>query len=208
MQLVFDFGAVLFSWRPADILAEVFPEQAPNPQAATQLAHAVFGHADWHDFDQGLLTEGEVAERISTRLGLPRAITADLVASIGQRLHPIAPMVQLLQTLKQRRDAQQGVQGIYYLSNMPLPYARYLEQAHDFLRWFDGGIFSADVQRIKPDPAIYQALEQRYCLQPPCIVFVDDLKPNVLAAQQQGWRAIHFQSAGQLVQELGPLLGT
>ena len=202
MNVVFDFGAVLFSWRPADILAETFPALASAPADASALAKAVFGHADWHAFDQGLLAMDEVVDRTQRRLGLHGPTLMDLVAGIGERLRPIDECVDILDGLRQRRDAQQGVAGIYFLSNMPLPYARHLEARHGFLRWFDGGIFSGDVRLIKPDPAIYQALQQRFDLPASRTVFIDDLSANVESAQSLGWRGIHFRSPEQLKEAL------
>ena len=37
-DVVFDFGAVLFSWRPDLLVAEQFPSQAATPQAATPVS--------------------------------------------------------------------------------------------------------------------------------------------------------------------------
>ena len=36
MNLVFDFGAVLFHWQPAQLVAESFPDLAATPQAVQQ----------------------------------------------------------------------------------------------------------------------------------------------------------------------------
>ena len=38
MNVVFDFGAVLFTWRPIDLVTECFPERAPTPALAGHLA--------------------------------------------------------------------------------------------------------------------------------------------------------------------------
>jgi putative hydrolase of the HAD superfamily len=131
---------------------------------------------------------------------------SDLVRGIGEHLTPIHETVALLQRLHSRRQAGEGVTGLYYLSNMPPPYARFLEGQHSFLRCFDGGIFSGDVHRIKPEPEIYALLESRFALQPDQIVFIDDLKHNVEAATERGWQGIQFESAAQLQAQLLPLL--
>ena len=55
MNLVFDFGAVLFTWQPGQLLLQVFAGQVGTLEAAKHLAHQVFGHPDWHDFDRGVL---------------------------------------------------------------------------------------------------------------------------------------------------------
>ena len=38
MNVVFDFGAVLFTWRPVDLMAECFPKLAATPAQAGHLA--------------------------------------------------------------------------------------------------------------------------------------------------------------------------
>jgi putative hydrolase of the HAD superfamily len=98
------------------------------------------------------------------------------------------------------------VSGLYYLSNLSEPFSRMLEQSYDFLEWFDGGIFSGDVQLIKPEPAIYELLQTRFALDPASIVFIDDMPYNVEAARALGWHSIHFSSATQLRSELAPLI--
>jgi putative hydrolase of the HAD superfamily len=82
MNLVFDFGAVLFTWKPAEILAAAFPEQAGEARAAEHLARAVFGHPDWHSFDRGTLASDDVVARTAERLALDATVLAELVAQI------------------------------------------------------------------------------------------------------------------------------
>ena len=214
MNVVFDFGAVLFTWRPAELLAQFFPAVAATPQQAAQLAQAVFAHDDWHNFDRGTLPMGVVVERTAARLDLEPGVLADLVHSIGDRLLPIDDTVALLAQLHALRSSSvAGVAGtnklkLYFLSNMPVPYARTLEQRHAFLQWFDGGIFSGDVLHIKPEPAIYHLLQTRYALEPTETLFIDDLKGNVQTACELGWHGIHFESAPQLQARLANLLAS
>jgi putative hydrolase of the HAD superfamily len=201
MNLVFDFGAVLFNWKPAELLAQTFAQEASTPQTAAAMAHALFAHADWHSFDRGTLAMDDVVQRSAARLGLDLARVEALMHHIGGHLAPIPGTVNLLRQLHSQRLAG-GDLKLYYLSNMPAPYARRLQELHDFLQCFDGGVFSGDVHWIKPEPQIYQLLQSRYALEPAQTVFIDDLKHNVHAAEQQGWSGIHFHSPEQLEQEL------
>ncbi len=207
MNFVFDFGAVLFTWKPADLLAHSFPQQAGTTETAAQLAHAMFAHADWNAFDQGVLEMDVLIQRTGQRLGLNIQVLRELVEHIGERLQPIPETVALLAHLRALRSRQSGVR-LYYLSNMPPPYARALERRHDFLKWFDGGIFSGDVLHIKPHPTIYQLLQSRYALEPAQTLFVDDLLANVLAARAQGWHAVQFASADQLQRHIDTQFGS
>lgn len=202
MNVVFDFGAVLFTWRPAELVAQAFPERAATEADAKQLAHAVFSHTDWHNFDRGLMEMDTLISRTASRLKLQHTALQALVHGIGERLLPMMDTVAVLQALHGNRQQGGGVRGLYFLSNMPTPYARALEQKHAFLQQFDGGIFSGDVLCSKPDPGIYSLLQSRYGLVPGSTVFIDDLKSNVDAATALGWKGIHFTSAAQLADEL------
>lgn len=208
MNIVFDFGAVLFTWQPGKLMLQAFPERAATTQEAAKLAHQMFGHQDWHDFDRGVLAIDAVIDRTARRLDLPTDALGDLVRGIGPQLTPIEETVALLHVLHTRRQAGEGVAGLYYLSNMPEPYARFLEDQHPFLRCFDGGIFSGDVHCIKPMPEIYELLESRYALAPAQTIFIDDLAHNVAAATERGWQGIRFESAAQLHSQLWPLLAS
>jgi len=201
MNLVFDFGAVLFTWQPALLLEQRHANWVAQHGGAHALAQAVFHHPDWEAFDRGTSEQSEVVLHTAHRLALPHEDVAKLVASIAPSLTPMPGTVALLERLVTRREEQQDLK-LYFLSNMPVPYARTLEDLHDFIDWFDGGVFSGDAGHIKPEPAIYQLMQERYQLDPGRTIFVDDMQANVEAARAQGWQAIHFQSPQQLAHEL------
>lgn len=200
-SIVFDFGAVLFDWRPELMVTEQFPEIARTPQLAQALVREIFHHDDWQSFDRGTVELAQVVARTARRLALPQPDMDTMLSGIGERLQPIPETLDLLTQLHERRE-RSGDLRLYFLSNMPAPFARVLERRHAFLRWFDGGVFSGDARLIKPDPAIYALLESRYALEPSRIVFMDDSLPNVAVARARGWRGIHFASA----QQAGPMI--
>ena len=209
MNVVFDFGAVLFTWRPVDLMMECFPARAATRAEAGHLAYEVFGQAEWQAFDRGTIAMPDLVAQVARRVGLDAAVLGALIESIGERLTPMPESVAMLERLVAVR-AQRAAEGgeplkLYYLSNMPVPYARTLERMNAFLQDFDGGIFSGDELLIKPEPAIYQCLQKRYALEPAKTVFLDDLLPNIQAAQAEGWHGIHFHNAQQATQELQAL---
>ena len=206
MNLVFDFGAVLFRWQPELLVQAHFAARAASAQAAQELVRAIFHHPDWQRFDRGALAPQEIAQRLSARLDLPLPAVLALLDAIGEHLTPLAPTVALLERLCQRRREQADLR-LYYLSNMPVRFARLLERRHDLASWFEGGVFSGDVHLAKPEPGIYQVLQQRHALNPAQTVFIDDLQANVDAAQALGWRGIRFESAAQLEGDLIAVAG-
>ena len=198
-NIVFDFGEVLFSWNPPALIRQFFPELATSDEAAVTLGKHIFGHPDWLSFDQGLLSLEQIMAQTTARLGLPPAGVQALMAHQGERLQPIAGNVALLRQLAAKRDAalksgQTPPLRLYFLSNMPAPYSRVLEQRHDFIGWFDGGVFSGDALLVKPDPTIYQLLQTRYALDPAHTVFIDDSATNAQAASALGWTGLHLPS--------------
>lgn len=197
MNVVFDLGAVLIDWQPAKLLREHFPAHATNDVQAAQLARAFFHHEDWQAFDAGLRSVDEVVSRTAQRLNLPAQALHNLVAPLGEKLDPIPETVSLLRELYAHR-AQRPDLRLFYLSNMPVPYARSLERRHDFFNCFDGGMFSGDVKRVKPHEEIYQLLAWHHGLEPSHTLFIDDAAPNVETARALGWRAIHCVSPSAL----------
>lgn len=201
-SLVFDFGAVLFRWRPAALLQQVVPQRAPDAPAAAQQVAAFFQaySGDWGEFDRGAVEPPELVRRISQRLGWAPAEVQAVVDAVPAELAPIPESVALLRQVQAASRA--AGRPVFYLSNMPAPYARHLHEAHDFVRGFDGGVFSSDVKLIKPDPAIFALAQQRFGVPAAQLVFLDDHPANVRAAQEAGWQALLFTDAAQAERDL------
>lgn len=204
-NVVFDLGAVLLSWEPVSLVHAEFAHLAPTAEAAHALAREMFHHEDWLGFDRGTHSLDDAIGRMALRLSLPVDRLNEALAPMGERLEPIAVTLELLDGLRRRRDAGEDLR-LYYLSNMPAPYARVLEERHAFFRWFDGGIFSGDVRIIKPQREIYELLAMRYRLRAGDTVFIDDSLPNVLAARELGWQAIHCERPSALPLQLAAYL--
>ncbi|MGJ7510812.1 HAD family hydrolase [Variovorax sp. GT1P44] len=205
MNVVFDLGAVLLTWEPVALVQSNFEPHAPTAEAAHALAMQMFHHEDWLGFDRGTHSLDDAIGRMALRLALPSDRLSDVLAPMGERLEPIAVTVELLASLRARRDAGEDLR-LYYLSNMPSPYARVLEYRHAFFQWFDGGIFSGDVRMIKPQREIYELLASRYDLVASETVFIDDSLANVIAARELGWHAIHCERPSAVPAQLAAYL--
>ncbi|MFM7704343.1 MAG: HAD family hydrolase [Rubrivivax sp.] len=191
--VVFDFGAVLFHWQPLTLLRETVPELAPDETAARTLAASIFQSftpdSDWAKFDLGQLDEATLAQRIAGRIGAQAQQVRRVIDAIPQHLQPQVEVVEVLQALRAADHR------LYFLSNMPVPYAAHLERVNPFLADFNDGIFSGRVGLMKPHAPIYELAEQRFELDPPRTVFIDDHAGNVEAARARGWQAVHFTGA-------------
>jgi putative hydrolase of the HAD superfamily len=201
MKLVFDFGGVLFHWQPAELLKRVLPTRATDDASAAHWVAEVFQSygGDWGDFDKGLLSADEIVAKLALRTELSTDEAQAIVDAVPAVLQPIEPTVSLLDRLR-----TSGV-SLYYLSNMPAPFADHLERTHAFVGWFQAGVFSGRVQQAKPDAAIFALAAERFGAAPEELVFLDDHPPNIEAARAAGWRALHFTDAARAERELREL---
>ena len=198
MHFVFDFGRVLFNWQPETLLQQVLPARVVDDASAAHWVAQVFQSygGDWGEFDRGTVEPDALVRRISQRTGLAPAEVEAVVQAVPASLTPIQASIDLLQRL------QQPGRAMFYLSNMPAPYADHLEREHAFVRGFTDGVFSARVQLIKPEPAIFDMASQRFGVAPAELIFFDDSPANVAAARAAGWQALLFSSAAQAEQDL------
>lgn len=198
MNFVFDFGSVLFRWRPRVLMQQVLPHLAVDETSADHWVGQVFQGfgGDWAEFDRGTLEPEALTARIVARTGLTAADVERLLAEIPHELAPIPETVQMLARLRG------AGQPMFYLSNMPAPYADHLEARHDFVRDFDDGVFSARVKLIKPEPAIFALSQRQFGVPPEALVFLDDNAHNIDAARSAGWNAVLFKDAAQAEAEL------
>ena len=65
-----------------------------------------------------------------------------------------------------------------------------------------GGVFSARVKLIKPEPEIYALALAVFDIEAENTLFIDDVSHNAEAARAAGWRAVHFQDPVQCEREL------
>lgn len=198
MNFVFDFGRVLFRWRPETLLREVLPQRATDEASARHWAVQVFqGYGgDWGEFDRGTVQPPDLAQRIATRTGLTADEARAVIEAVPAELQPLPDSVALLQRLRA------AGRRTFYLSNMPAPYADHLEATHDFVRGFEAGVFSARVGFNKPEPEIFVLAEQRFGVPAQSLLFLDDHAPNIAAAQAAGWQALLFTDAAQATHDL------
>ncbi|MFM9887027.1 MAG: HAD family hydrolase [Burkholderiales bacterium] len=192
MNVVFDFGNVIFRWDPVTVIAGVFEDETEQEHVMTHF----IGHDDWQELDRGSLRPAEAISRAAARTGLPAEKFARLLSRVPASLAPIKGSPELLYRVKAAGN------WLYFLSNMHAASIEYLERAHVFWDVFEGGVISCRVRLIKPEPQIYAHLLSEYGLAAADTVFIDDLPVNLAAAAEFGMRTIQFVEPAQCEREL------
>jgi 2-haloacid dehalogenase len=181
-HVVFDIGNVLIEWDPRHLYRTIFADDAEIDAFLAEV-----GLFDWNrEFDRGRLFADGVAELTARHPAYAEAIEA--FDSRWQETVPgeIAANVAILRSLKANGEV---VFGITNFSREKFDETR---ARFPFLDLIDGVVVSADERLLKPDPAIYRLLCDRYGLAAADCIFIDDTLHNVEAARDIGMRAIHL----------------
>ncbi|MBQ3653328.1 MAG: HAD family phosphatase [Synergistaceae bacterium] len=194
--IIFDIGGVLIDFDWDGFIHRMFPGRE---ELISELNDAVWGSRRWDRLDAGDEPE-KVFASIIAHDPKHEAELRKVFENVGDTLKKRPATPEWLRDLKAR-----GYR-LLYLSN----YSRYVMGKNpdvlDFLPLLDGGIFSCDVRMIKPDREIYEALAEKYSLNPGECVFIDDLARNVQAGIDFGFRGIQFITFEQVQTDLNNLL--
>jgi len=87
------------------------------------------------------------------------------------------------------------------LSNMPFPVRDYILGCA-WLPNFDVRLFSCEMGLCKPEPAIYRNCLTKLGVQPSEVLFLDDRRANVRAAEALGWHAVLFIDPASAAREI------
>ena len=194
-NIIFDIGNVLAAWR----WREYYESLHFDPEITERLARATVLSPLWEEFDRGEMDEevllGKFIENDPELAEEIRGIRDNIHDMLGRYDYA----VPWLEDLKSR-----GYK-VYYLSNFSRLAHEKCLHALDFLPLMDGGILSYQEKLIKPEPAIYQLLLNRYGLKAQECVFLDDTQRNIEEAVRQGIEGILFQNQVQAIGELRKL---
>ncbi|MDE5894278.1 MAG: HAD family phosphatase [Acetatifactor sp.] len=194
-NIIFDIGNVLAAWR----WKEYYESLHYDPEITERLARATVLSPLWEEFDRGEMDEevllGKFIENDPELAEEIREVRDNIRDMLGRYDYAIP----WLEDLKSR-----GYK-VYYLSNFSRLAHEKCLHVLDFLPLMDGGILSYQEKLIKPDPAIYQLLLNRYGLKAQECVFLDDTQRNIEEAVRQGIKGILFRDQAQATWELRKL---
>lgn len=195
MNIVFDLGGVVFSWRPDILINSLFNDKTQQQLVKQQ----IFQHPDWAELDRGTLSLEQATKNGVKRTGLSESDIRKIFDSVPQALVPIQETIALIDSIKESDNS------FYVLSNMQKQCLNHLQNS--ILDWelFDGVVFSCDINYVKPEKEIYEYLLSTYKLVSSDTVFIDDMEENLVAAAKHGIKTIHFKNAKQCKSELESL---
>jgi 2-haloacid dehalogenase len=185
--VVFDVGGVLVEWDPRHVYRALLDDD----EIDAFFARVPLFERNYRDNDRGV----------------PIAVTVDelcalhpddepLIRTWGERysdfVHRVDDeVVAIVEALYERRVR------LLALSNAPSEMTS-VWRAYPFCDYFDGIVISSEEGVVKPEPAIFERLCDRFAVDPSRAVFVDDAARNVDAARALGFHTVLFEDAAQL----------
>jgi len=185
LNFIFDFGNVLVDFKPAEYLSRLFADKSK----IDKMNDLIFKSPEWLIMDQGMMTHDEAIEIFCAR-------EPDHINEIRMTINNANDIVlRINETIGLLPKIKEAGHKLYYLSNMQKEIRDFLLENHEYIKEFDGGVFSCDVKLIKPSPEIYQYLINKYNLIPAECIFFDDVYANVSAAEKEGMKGVLFTTA-------------
>ena len=193
--VVFDLGNVLIEWDPEPAIAAGVGEE----RAQKFLTSGEFDFGAWNHAQDAGRTFAE-AEQEATA-AYPQF--ADEIRSYRENFAKSmrGAIEGTVEILKQLHAAEIPLIALTNWSAETFPAA---VETFDFLELFEDIIVSGEEGVAKPDPEIFEVLEERIRHRAGLddAIFIDDSPANVLAAEETGLDAIHFTGPEHLREDL------
>jgi 2-haloacid dehalogenase len=190
--IVFDIGGVFLEWDPRHLYRTLL---ASDDEIDAFLARVPLVRHNFEDNDRGVPIATTCAMLCEQHPDDHALITAwgERLADMIVPLHDGIEVLDELHALGTR---------LLFLSNAPVEVTAIM-RSYPFSARFEGGVFSGEEGVVKPDAEIFHLLMERFAVDPPRAVFVDDRAANVRAAEALGFRGVVYESAPQLRRDLG-----
>ena len=182
MNFIFDIGNVLVDFRPVFFLESLFTDK----HVVDKMNKTIFQSREWIDMDLGIISHEQALEVFC---GREPEYQAEIMLTMDRVTHMFTPYTDVIELLPKIKGAGYG---LYYLSNMHNETRNFLIDEYDFFALFDGGVFSCDVNIIKPSSEIYHVFLAKYNLEAKNCMYFDDSVENIEAANEVGINGVLF----------------
>lgn len=190
-NIIFDFGGVLIDWNPVYLYKNVFKTEDEmhfflenicayswniQQDAGRPLAEATAGkQAEFPEYnDEIAMYYGRWDEMLG--------------GEIEENTRLVKPLSEKYNT--------------YGLTNWSAETIPVAIERYEFFKYLKGIVVSGDEKLIKPDPALFHILLDRYNLKAEESLFIDDNAHNVQAAKELGFQVINYTAEMNLEEEL------
>jgi 2-haloacid dehalogenase len=179
--VVYDIGNVLIEWQP---------ERYYDRRIGASARQRLFADVDLHAMNEAIDAGGLFRETIYDWADRHPEWATEIRWWYDHWIEMAAPRIERSIALMRALQAK-GV-PVFALTNFGIHAFDYALTQYDFLAAFDRAYVSGRMGVTKPDPRIYQMVEDDCGIAPGGLLFVDDRPENIAAAEARGWQGHVF----------------
>jgi len=178
-------------WDLGRVLIEFDPEQFYDREIGPERRKALFQAVDLHAYNLRVDAGEPLVETFQEAAREAPEFATEIMYWADRWIEMASPAIPGSVRLLERLRAQ-GT-PLLALTNFGEETFRIACARYPFLAYFDQLYVSARLKAIKPEPAIYEAIEQGCGFAPDTLLFTDDRPENIATARQRGWHTHLFQ---------------
>lgn len=188
--IIFDLGGVLFTNGTKKFKKYLIEKYSLRENDVTEVMEGEIGSK----YREAKITRDDFWKLVKEKLGLD--------ADINQLETEWINGYELIHGTKEIIFELKKQYKVYYLSDNVRERIDKINTKYDFLRWFEGGIFSHELGVRKPHLDIYKKALEIAEVGPHKAVFIDDKAICLPPAEALGMKTILFLNPHQLLDEL------
>jgi FMN phosphatase YigB (HAD superfamily) len=182
--IIFDLGKVLVDFDYTIAARKIAARSTKVPEDL----HAFLGSSPvLVEYESGRLTRREFFEAVRDAIGYQ-----DGLAEFGGYFADI--FSEMPGTIALHAELRRRGFKTYIFSNTNDLAIEHVRRRFPFFANFDGYIFSCEVGAMKPETAIYEAMENICGRRGADLIYLDDRAENIAAGAARGWRTIQHES--------------
>lgn len=180
--VIFDIGNVLIEWQP---------ERFYDSVIGTERRRAMFEAVDLHAMNDLVDLGHHFTDTVYAAAEENPEWRAEIRMWHDRWIEMTSPVIDHSVRLMAALQAK-GV-PVFSLTNFGIQSYDFAATHYGFMRQFDRDFISGHMKTIKPDPTIYQMVEDASGLSGGDLIFADDRADNIAAAHARGWHTHHFK---------------
>ena len=188
--ILFDLGGVLFTDGTSKFIKSISTRYDIPLEKVSEIVNGELGLK----YREAQITRDEFWNQLVSKLSLTENII-DLENEWISYYELFEKTKEIIIKLKEKYK-------VYYLSNNVKERAERLNEKFDYLKLFDGGVYSHEVKAIKPDPRIYEFALNKAGFKAEETVFIDDKESSLEPARKMGMETILFENSDKLEADL------
>ena len=195
--VVFDLGKVLLDFNYGRAAHAMAPHSRVDAEAFRQ---ALDQSPLLVRFECGELTPEAMFEEVVRMTGYRQDFAA-FAAAFGDIFTEIPEMIAL------HAEIRASGPPTYIFSNTNGLAVDFIRRRHPFFHTFTGHVYSHEVGCMKPQPAIYEAVEALAGCRGAELLYIDDREDNILSGAGRAWQVVHHVSVPATIAHVRSRLG-